>query len=123
MNDDLFARLRDAGGYVYVATPYSKYPAGLTAAWQEACKAAGVLIRAGVPCFSPIAHTHPIATHGDIDPYAHDIWLPADAPMMEAANALLVVKMDTWEESYGIGVEIAAFKAAGKPVEFMEWPA
>ena len=43
----------------YLASPYSKYPEGTQAAFEMACWQAGLLIRAGVPVFSPIAHSHP----------------------------------------------------------------
>jgi hypothetical protein len=105
--------------YWYLASPYSKYEYGIVAAWEDICEDAGLLIKAGVPVYSPIAHTHPIAVHADIDPYAHDIWLPADAPLMEAAHGLIVNMMPGWKESYGISVEIKAFEDAGKPIIYM----
>lgn len=105
-----------AVGFWYLATPYSKYAAGLDAAWHKACEGAAALLRAGVPVYSPIAHTHPIALAGDIDPLDHALWLPADEPMMYAACGLVVYEMDGWRDSYGIGVEIETFRRLGKPV-------
>jgi hypothetical protein len=77
-------------------------------------------IKAGIPVFSPIAQSHPVALHGGIDPLSHDIWLPADRPMMDAACGIIVVRMEGWEESVGIAHEIAVFKAAGKPVLYVD---
>ncbi len=108
--------------FVYLATPYSKYPGGLEAAFRLACEATGLLIRAGIGVYSPIAHTHPVAMASGLDPLDHAIWLPADAPMMAAAGSLIVVMADTWERSYGIGEEIKAFQAAGKPISYWPWP-
>lgn len=105
--------------YFYLATPYSKYHLGIEEAFQAACRETALLLRAGVPTFSPIAHTHPIAMHGDINPLDHEIWLPADRPLMDAAEGLIVCQMQGWDESYGIGVEIATFKEAGKPIFYM----
>lgn len=110
------------GGYWYLCSPYSRYPAGIEEAFRDVCRAAAHLIGQGVRVYSPIAHTHPIAIHGEIDPYAHDIWLPADAPFMNAAHGLIVCMMDTWRESYGIGVEIEEFAKAHKPVFYMGFP-
>lgn len=104
----------------YLATPYSKYPKGIGAAFLEACKQAAVLVRGGVRVYSPIAHTHSIAQVGGIDPYDHDIWLPADRPFMDTARGLIVCKMDGWEDSYGIAEEIKIFEQADKPILFME---
>lgn len=103
----------------YLATPYSKFPGGLDEAFKVACKAAADLIRAGVRVYSPIAHTHPVAIHGGIDPYDHGIWLPADKPFMDLARGLVVLKAESWEKSYGISVEIEEFKKAGKPIVYM----
>jgi hypothetical protein len=104
----------------YLATVYSKYRLGIVHAHAEACRQAALLVRAGIPVYSPIAHTHPIAIEGDIDPFDHEIWLEADRTFMEAAKGLIVCKMQGWEESYGIGVEIESFERQGKPIYYME---
>jgi hypothetical protein len=106
--------------FLYLATPYSKYPGGIDEAFRLACRAAGLLIQHGVRVYSPIAHTHPIAVHAGIDPYAHKIWLPADKPFMDAASGLIVLRAESWEISYGIGEEIKEFTAAQKPVHYMD---
>lgn len=105
--------------YYYLASPYSKYEHGIVAAWEDICEQAALLIKAGIPIYSPIAHTHPIAVHGEIDPYAHSIWLPADLPLMQAAEGLIVCMMPGWKESYGISEEIKEFEKAGKPIIYM----
>ena len=101
----------------YLATPYSKFEGGnLDAACRMACSVSADLIRAQVPVFSPIAHTHAIAKLGGIDPLDHGIWLPADEPMMRAACGLLIYKAPGWRRSFGIAQEVKAFRAMGKPV-------
>jgi hypothetical protein len=106
--------------YWYLASPYSKYPDGLDAAFEEVCRAAALLIRAGVRVYSPIAHTHPIAKYGNIDPYDHGIWLPADEPFMKKGCGLIVLRAKSWEISYGISVEIERFTEAKKPLVYMD---
>jgi len=106
-------------GYYYLASPYSKFATGIEQAWIDVCKQAAILIEAGIPVYSPIAHTHPIAVHGGIDPYAHAIWLPADLPLMQGAKGLIICMMQGWEESYGISEEIKEFEKAGKQIIFM----
>lgn len=107
-------------GFWYLATPYSKYGDGPEAAFVEAAKIVGSLIGSGMAVYSPIAHTHPVAIHSGMDPLDHNIWLPADKPMMDAAIGLIVAKMLGWEDSYGIGEEIKAFRAADKPIMYLE---
>lgn len=105
---------------VYLASPYSKYPSGPEDAFKRISKLAGRLLRLGVNVYSPIAHTHPIAVHGSLDPLDHSIWLPFDAAIMGKSDAMLVAKMDGWQESKGIGHEIDVFTKAGKPIYYLD---
>jgi len=106
--------------YWYLATSYSIHPEGLEAAFRMALRAAGVLIQAKIPVFSPIAHTHPIAIEMGLDPLDHSIWMPADMPMMEGAHGIIVLRDGGWESSYGIQCERAEFAMAGKIELFMD---
>lgn len=100
----------------YLATPYSKYPAGIVRAFEDAAVLAAQLLKQGVKVYSPIAHTHPLAVYSGLDPLDHSIWLPFDEAMMEAADALVVAHMDGWSSSFGIAHEIKVFLAAEKPI-------
>lgn len=113
------ALLTEAPSFFYVASPYSKFPDGIEAAFTEISRHTARLVDAGLAVFSPIAHSHPVAIHGGLDPLDHSVWMPLDEPMMRAAHGIIVVQMEGWRESYGVGVEINAFRAAGKPVLFM----
>ncbi len=104
----------------YLASPYSKYPRGIEAAHRLACEETGRLIRAGVPAYSPIAHSHPIAAACGMDPYDHRIWMPAGCPMMRAAFGLIMLSAEGWEESYGMNLERETFEADGKPIIWMD---
>ncbi len=107
-------------GLVYLATPYSKYPPGLEAAFREAAKITARLLRLGVKVYSPIAHTHPIAEYGHLDPLDHSIWLPFDEAIMAKSDAMVVAKMDGWETSKGIKHEIGVFGLAEKPIYYLD---
>ncbi len=106
--------------YYYIATPYSKFPSGIEEAARVACIETARLMRAGVPCFSPIAHTHPIAMAAGVDPLDHSFWMPVDQPMMDAARGLIMLRMESWERSYGMAIELATFTKANKPVVWMD---
>ena len=103
---------------VYLGSPYTKYAAGIEQAFRDVSEIAAEMLRDGVKVYSPIAHTHPIATYGNLDPLNHEIWLPFDQAMMDAAEAMVVADMDDWRESYGVRYEIDYFRAADKPVYF-----
>lgn len=109
-----------SSGFWYVGTPYSRFPGGIEAGFRAACKVTAELLKAGHPVFSPIAHSHPLAIHGDINPTDHAVWLPADAPMMDAAHGLIVAMLPTWRDSYGLAHEIDVFAKAGKPIIYWE---
>lgn len=104
----------------YVGTPYTKYPDGIEQAFIDACKITAKLMLADVKVYSPIAHTHPIAIYGGIDPLNHGIWLPFDRSMMDAADAMIVAMMESWDNSYGVKHEINVFTRAGKPVYYLD---
>ena len=103
----------------YLATPYSKWPQGIEAAFVAASVVAARLLERGVSVYSPIAHTHPIAIHGGLDPFDHTIWLPFDAALMNAADALIVAGMLGWSESKGVAHEIDVFASAGKSMFYL----
>ena len=112
--------LKGLKGFVYLATPYSKYPAGKEQAFIDACVIAGKMIERGIGVFSPIAHSHVIAQHARIDPDSHAIWLPADQFLMDKADAIVVALMLGWSESRGVAYEIVEFEKAGKPIFYLD---
>ena len=114
-------------GLVYLAQPYSKYPAcqrrgisGIRAAFEDGANLTARMLRAGVRAYNPISHTHPIAILGGINPLDHLFWLEYDEVMMERCDALCVAMMATWEHSIGIGYEIDVFKKAEKPIFYLD---
>jgi hypothetical protein len=111
--------LRAVDGYLYVGSPYTKYPGGIEVAFTEICRITGWLVKNGVKAFSPIAHSHPLCQYGWLDPLDHSIWLPLDKPLMDAAVGLIVVQMSGWKESHGLTEEIEVFKSAGKPIVYL----
>ena len=108
----------------YLATVYSQHPRGYEEAFIQASKQAGLLLNAKVPVFCPIAHTHPIERYSNI-PEAmnptYNFWVEfVDKPFIDAAKGLIVCKMENWQKSVGIGMEIACFQKANKPIVYME---
>lgn len=108
--------------FTYLATPYSKYPHGLEAAYHEACRAANLLRETRrIRIFCPVAEFHELAKSLGVDPRDHSFWLAVCRPFMGRAAGLLVVKMAGWQGSLGIAEEIQAFHVMGKPVGFVDW--
>lgn len=107
-------------GVIYVASPYTNYPLGHHAAAYDAARATAALMRKGLRAVSPVAHSHAVATVGGLDLVDGDFWQRQDAPLVDAASACVVVMLDGWMTSQGVQHEIGVFRAAGKPVVFVE---
>ena len=103
----------------YLATPYSLYDKGLNAAFKESSRIAGLLAQRGINVFCPIALAHPMSAFSGIDPKDHDFWMARDEPWMEVCEALVVARMQGWQNSRGVGAEIDIFEKADKPVFFL----
>lgn len=112
------ATLRAAGGFIYLGSPYSLYPDHDEAADIVAAAAAGLMAQ-GLVVYSPIAHGHYVSQQGDL-PTSWDFWKAQCQPLIDAASALAVLKMDGWGKSVGLQYEIGEFRRAGKPVVFLD---
>jgi hypothetical protein len=100
----------------YLGTPYTKYRAGLNAAFYDACRLTARLVASGVKCFSPIVHGHAISTHSNLDPLDLGIWYLFNDLMMDRCDVLIVAHLDGWDESDGIAYEIKAFERSHRPI-------
>ncbi|MEP6826877.1 MAG: DUF1937 family protein [Aestuariivirga sp.] len=104
----------------YLATPYTNFGYGHTAAFAEAARCAADLIRQGVNVYSPIVHSHPIAELGGLDPVNHDLWMGVDRAFMERCDGIIVATMKGWDSSKGVMFEIDWFTKAGKSVRYYD---
>jgi len=102
----------------YVATPYTNYPGGLDEAAMLAAKVAGDLSLVSMHVFCPIAHGHAIAQASGNPPvmHSHDFWMWFDDPFMSWCDALIVVDMESMQQSRGVLEEISKFITMQKPV-------
>lgn len=106
-------------GLIYLATPYTKYEAGHQKAFEDAASLAGRLVNRGVFVFSPIAHGHPMSQYGGVG-ICNSLWFPFNRLFETACGALLIAQFEGWRQSDGIFEEKMRFKAANKPVLFID---
>jgi nucleoside 2-deoxyribosyltransferase len=103
---------------IYLASPYSHADFRVRQRrFEEACRAAAALLRAGVSVFSPIAHSHPIARFGV--PTSWDYWSRLDREYLARCDVLAVLTLIGWRESVGVQAEIAFARELGMPVVFV----
>lgn len=109
----------------YLMTPYTKYASdspywtGITASHRDSAKFAAGLIKNGVHVFSPIAHSHPIALFGELDPLDYPLWATFNVTFMDLCDAGIVAQLPGWTESVGVNQEIGYFDSAKKPLYYL----
>jgi hypothetical protein len=104
---------------IYVASPYSHHDAAVRQVrFESACRVTAELIRQGKASYSPIAYSHPLCRYGL--PLDWEFWQKHDLQFLEMCSEVIVLKLPDWERSVGIQAEIAAARAMGKPVTFLE---
>ena len=87
------------------------------ARFQTVCHAAAELMRSGQHVFSPIAHSHPIATYGLPTDWSY--WEAYGRWHLERCDEVLVLMLDGWQVSVGVAAEIAIATELGKAVEYV----
>ena len=108
---------------LYLASPYSHSdPAVRQARFEAACRAAAALMLRGHRVFSPIAHSHPIATLGNLHVTDHDFWMRQDAGFLHAARAVVVLALEGWTSSAGIQHELESARRRNLPIGMMTSP-
>ena len=106
---------------IYLAGPYSSPDEFVRLGRFDALNAmAGRLMGLGFFIYSPISHTHPIATAGSL-PLGWDFWEQYDRVILGCCERLLVYKLPGWEESKGVAAEIEIAKELGLPIDYIEY--
>jgi hypothetical protein len=80
---------------------------------------AGELIKKGFKIFSPISHGHAIAISSCL-PKDNEYWWAYNRNMINCCQMVMVLTMDGWEESIGVGQEIDYAISIGTPVVLLD---
>ena len=100
---------------IYLASPYSHPdPAIREQRYHAACRATAALLRIGHTVFSPIVHSHPLASLGL--PTDWKFWARFDRDHLERCDEVWVLTLDGWRESVGVREEIRIARQLGRPV-------
>ena len=101
---------------IYLASPYSRYRAGLGQAYRDVSALAGKLMGQGIKVISPIAHSHSIAEYSRLKHLDYAVWMPLNEELMQRCDALLIAEMVGWKDSIGVQHEIRRFRDMGRPI-------
>ena len=106
---------------VYLAVPYTHAEMEVQEARFHAVnKCAADMMRRGIHVFSPISHTHPIATDSDFPlPADWEYWNEYDFAMLKCCSKIAILQLEGWEISKGVTAEIALAKQLGIPIEYI----
>lgn len=105
--------------FIYIASPYSHPDAAVR---QErhvaACKKAAQYAANGIPHFSPIAQSHPVADYmAEEKRMDFELWMKLDLPLLRMASELHVLCIEGWRSSRGVTREIEYATTLGIPVK------
>lgn len=105
------ARQPNRAARIYLAVPYTVDYRRHSKIWetihfQQVTLAASVLIQDGFTVFSPITHSHTIATLAAPDlVHRGDVWLAQDEQFLQWADALVLLELEYWKTSPGVRQE------------------
>lgn len=108
---------------IYLACPYTHPDAKVRLyRFQQATRAAAALIRQGHIVFSPITMTHPIDLEmaGAESTLGSEFWVRFDETFMDRCDVFALLPLAGWQDSSGVGREIAYFEAMGKPLKVLD---
>ena len=105
---------------IYLATPYSHPdPQVMEQRYRDAVQITAGLTNCGYVVFSPIVHSHPLATNHKM---ATDwkFWERIDRVFLKKSSWMIVAMMDGWDRSRGVKAEIEIAKELNIPIKYME---
>jgi len=108
-------------GLNYLCVPYSNPdPAVRQRRFEIVNAVAARLINEGLLIYSPISHSHHIATQHGLD-CGWEFWKRHDEYMLSLCSRLLVLQIDGWRESVGVQAEIRFALATGIEIVELEY--
>jgi len=101
---------------VYLASPYSSPDGNVrNQRFEAACRVAAEMIRAGHSVLSPIAHSVPICSHGNL-PEDWAFWESVDRDLLSKCDRMVVLALSGWHESRGVRAEIEIARELSLPI-------
>ena len=105
---------------IYLASPYN-HPSESVRIWRyEAALevVAKMMLNYDAMVFSPIVHNHPITCKRKVS--EHDFWLPRDICILRRTDELRVLKLQGWQKSVGVSLEIEVAELINLDIEYID---
>lgn len=105
---------------IFLASPYTHQQSHvMQGRYIAACHAAATLANEGFIVYSPIVHWHMPAVLQNM-PRDFSFWDTMSYAMLDKASECRVLKLEGWEQSFGVMREISHANLRGIPVTYME---
>lgn len=106
--------------FIYLATPFTHKSKNIRMKrYITSCKISGYLLLNHALVFNPLSHSYPIATMVGL-PKNWDFWKDLDLKMVSVCDKIIVLRLDEWDKSIGVGAEIAEANRLNKDIEYWE---
>lgn len=105
---------------IYIACPYSLY-SDKEIPFNAVTYTAAELLLAGNIIYSPITHTHPMATSRGL-PEHFDFYQELDEFYLNRSDILAILTIEHWEDSRGIAHEMQLAQGLNKPIIYLPDP-
>jgi len=117
---DLDVGPQDGRPLAYLATPYSHDDPSVMQTRYEAANAtaARLMKEHGLNVYSPITHSHPLATDHEL-PETWEFWQGVDEDYLSVSYCLLVMTLHGYQDSTGVTAEREIAHDMGIPVRFV----
>jgi hypothetical protein len=91
---------------IYLASPYTHAERwGEADRYDKVARATSIMLQRGWHVFSPIVHSHPLATQYGC-PQDGDFWMRVDSEYLRRCDELWVLRLPGWKESKGVRREL-----------------
>jgi hypothetical protein len=98
---------------IYVASPYSNdHHSVMEDRFLEAEKFVARALLLGLHVYSPIVHCHQLACKYDL-PKDAKFWEKYNHDLLERSDAVIVLRIDGWEDSKGVSAEMSHARDRG----------
>lgn len=107
--------------YYYISNPYNGTEEQKEYRAKVAAEVCGKLLKRGVHAWSPIVHNHAMMkSYNEFTlEQRRSLILDFDFSLLLASSGMIVLKIDGWKESYGVGKEIELCLEKSIPIKYL----
>lgn len=108
--------------FYYISNPYNGSDEQREQRAQIAARVCGLLLKKGVHAWSPIVHNHALMktfNQFTLEERRTKI-LDFDFSLLKSAKGMIVLKIDGWEQSYGVQAEIELCHQLSIPIKYLD---